>query len=498
MKYKGKYICLSIDKVSRAVEVEIANGKINIEQIVEISTEDFCTGTEVLSISKLAVTICTALKNHNVSTKKIMILSDSLGITTSLMDTDKPLPWYKRDDLISIKKKRISMEHEQVIKFGNVIKNGEERQMQFVASIDRGLAQSIYQEFRRNGFQISCIADSMSTLLNCKELLTHSYDENSKLIINLCEDMAKVIWCDGNIPVEKKTWQLSNTESVSYQLESYMQRDMRLLRLKQPKIFICSQSVRYDDIILNFEKKDYSITCFEQHLEPFEDYTSKYSLLLGLILKNNDKTSINLAFNKMVLNQEEKTDILKKITAAAFIFFLICGAVTGKSAYQYYFNMMQNQQLPTQGDIQMAEKKIEQLQIEYEKLTEVRSNILDIINTTIMSELGIWVASIDTSDMLKQPEIIENEELSTAEKLLAENAEVATEVTAEALESEEVYTPISIIIRGYADSTMAPMKLFHLLKSQWPDNSLLNGIEKIKKLQNDVYAFEMEVIPFGE
>ena len=314
MPYNGKYICINIANYTEAIECKIGKVKIEVEQYIDIDTREFVSDKEILNMSKLIKEITRSLKDHSVSTQKVMILSDILGIQTQIEDIDKPLPFYKRDDFLKPKSKDENR-FSQKVKYGLAILNSEERFMRLSSDIDSELSGSIVSGFKKEGFKVKCICDSLGGMLNFRELIPFSYDENSKLLLNISKNKAIAVWCFKNVPICEKVWILDNNESVPYQIENYIQRDLRTLRLKTPNIFIVSgeNTLAYGELLEYFKKKEYQISSVEAYLKNIEDFNSKYSLTMSMILKNNDKDSVNLLVKNVAKTYDEKLKLAKRV-----------------------------------------------------------------------------------------------------------------------------------------------------------------------------------------
>lgn len=483
MKYSGKHICLQIGEITFAVEASIDKGKIKIEQYFKINTEDFFVDGEISSIEKLIKTICSDLNNHNVSTKKVMIMSDCLGIGTEIMEKDRQIPWYKKDvkEIFKEKAEEIEIEKISKIKLGKCIKDGDEKNFWLVGKMEKELSNSIYEEFSKNGFKIVSIEDRVSAGLNLRSLVKCTYEENCKVVINVQKEKATVFWCKGDIPFDVRVWGLSDAESIGFQIENYMIRDLRALRLKRPGIIIIGCDKETTDFLRANEWNVLEIMPLVDADEEFED---KYIPVLSLLFKVYYSSSINLTYHKKKYTQAEKIKSLRITTCVSCFLFIIASTYLCAGTYDYLTKLKAVDKLPDETEIEGKTAELEAMKNTNNRLSLIDMQMVEMLDFVTRQE-NIFIASIDSIHML--PQITIEDEAVNSETMVDETLLEKIPL----IEKEEKSEKNSIIIRGYTNEPGAVTKVHNTLVQDNVFTVLLNGVEKIPDLP--LYAFEIEV-----
>lgn len=264
---------------------------------------------EVTNIAALVSDIVTECENRNVRARKVFIMSNCFGITTTV-SSEQPkgdLKSFLFADLDSKKKKDKKSDTETKNKqtpgqiqsktvWGEVIIDGVVNKYTTTTIGDKYLLKSLVHEFYYQGYDVVAISNTVGQLFNLRQTEAATFDSSGKIIFDV-DSKINIIIMVKDIPVDVYSQQIGGQSTdIAQKLLTIIKSKLSITN-RNPKIYLAGEYFTkfrtLDSVIRTLTKNGYAVfDIFERPLSlddevsPAEPNTAVNAADVGSIREN--------------------------------------------------------------------------------------------------------------------------------------------------------------------------------------------------------------------
>lgn len=463
-----KFVCIDLCESTKILHTEIINEQIKIHSKTTVDMSQYINGNEILNIFETVTSIVNHLKLSGIKNKNILLSCPNVNyeiknyLKANSLKSDIDLGKILKNDNKNTEYVVSSLE------FGKCFYENEYRNFSLDISILRETSEKLSKAFKKYGYNLITITSKVSALTAFSKIMDESFDSSYKVIIDALSYPPKSYFLSNDVLIKENVWRDSPSDNVSEYIVEKIKNELNLYRIKNPKIHILVNG-DYEEVLIKLRQNTFDVYDLKERID-FDDFDASYGVALGLALQKFYKIKSNLKTkNKHELSNKQLNILSRCSLAFASAFFVLSASMLVKNYVGISdVDSINSENLSLQSEISYNQNAQTLLQEELEllKLTQDNNILKQITSLSLQSE-DIFIASIDTTEMLASIQVETDLELDTEVVIPANN----------------------YIIRGYSQNASS----ISVFSDNLPfDNVKLNGIQKINDL--DFYAFEIEVV----
>ena len=512
-KIAGKVLAICISPSgATCVEGEFRNSEPYVSQYFTVANiEDYFervgSNYQISSVAGLVASICTVCQDRRVATKRVLLCSDVLGITTSIEvgsskgNIKETLMKPRGSGVKDHSTRKDDSQIESKVDWGEIIVDGKKTRISTVSVGEVYLLRTLADEFRKHGFDVERVCDTSTALMNLKYTEASDFDSQGKLVYSFNERTCDVVYLLNDTPLAISSSNFTRNGIVDLLSAHIKESESKVSR--NPMVFICGPTMAdcdlYNSVVNELQQSFNIVDLFDSPMRELDENTGEltevfsadYTAALSLVFSTANAKPVNVLPPVPVGTLLRRNG--RKLSAGFLALSVIACAGSSALAGARFFELQKISRNPT--NLSSLESTLtslgttkSNLESTIDILTKSDTTILQVIDFVSSNQSAdVHVISIDTEDMLYQTDVEVEGMDDVDESNIAEGGTEETVVSSGPREN--------IIIRGYARSGSAAINYYNRLFNIGLNyDPVLNGVEKYALPDaSEVYIFEIQI-----